>query len=110
MTALPCAPWWPPKPGDRLRHFMLTEDRRTGKIYQIHALTLVMAVFEHEGESLATVAIWYPAKERWHYETIRGWLEAESAYWPEGQPPPRVHPCPCCQPGARNPNWSDIGL
>ncbi len=115
MTEVPNAPWWPPRPGDRLRHFALHgHPDGSHRVIQVHALVLVMAVFEHEGETLATVAEWLSRRQEWKYETIRGWLEAPDGYWPDGTPPPRPHqrgpgdPCDCCKPGARNPSWSDI--
>jgi len=97
--------WWPPKPGDKLRHFTLHGDD-DGGTKQVHALAHVVAVFEWNGETLATVVEWFPSRRRWNYETIRGWLEAEILYWPDGQPPPKKHerspgdPCDCCKEGA----------
>jgi hypothetical protein len=89
--------WWPPKRGDRLRHFTLREI--DGKMTQVHALVHVLAVFTNPAtsEKLATIAEWWPVRQRWHYETIKGWLEAREEYWPDGQDPPRKHPCICCE-------------
>ncbi len=91
------APWWPPRQGDRLRHFTLQGDAAT-RVRQVHALVDVVAVFEHEGETLATIAEWWPTKQRWSYQTIHGRLEATTIYWPDGSPPPATHkPCDACR-------------
>lgn len=98
-----CPAWWPPKVGDKLRHFTLHTDHESGGVKQVHALVHVVAVFEHAGESMATVAEWLPTKQRWVYETIAGWLQFNSDhYWPDGQRPGRIHgtpdrPCVCCR-------------
>ena len=92
--------WWPPRVGDKLRHFTLHEI--AGHVTQVHALAHVVAVFEHNGETMATVAEWFPSRRRWNYETIRGWLDGRMTYWPDGQPPPERHGspgrwCDCCK-------------
>ena len=97
--------WWPPKVGDKLRHFTLhSSDTESDRLVQVHALVHVVAVFEHDGDTLATVAEWWPGSRRWNYETIRGWAEASSgeSYWPNGQKPTRRHGspghwCDCCK-------------
>lgn len=94
--------WWPPCPGDRLRHFT---HRTVGtKVKPVHAVAHVCAVFEHPatGETLATVAHQAPGAERWTYATISAmdsWPRW-SKYWPDGQDPPTPHdggsePCRC---------------
>lgn len=97
------ASWWPPKAGDKLRHFTLQGDPTSGwRQKQVHALDLVVAVFEHDGRTLATVAEWFPERHRWDYETISG-LQARFGFWPDGQPPPQKHErapgvlCDCCE-------------
>lgn len=91
------AAWWPPAVGDKLRHF--THHGAGGmKIKQVHALVHVVAVFEHEGDTLATVAEWFPTRRRWNYTTIFGWCEAVISYWPDGGSPPATHqPCDACK-------------
>jgi hypothetical protein len=94
--------WWPPKAGDKLRHFTLHRNN-DGRLTQIHALAHVVAVFQHAGETIATVAEWPQDRHRWVYTTIHGWLEARQSYWPDGQDPPEKHesspgnPCECCK-------------
>lgn len=73
------ASWWPPKVGDKLRRFTT----RRGP----HALKEVLAVFEHRGKTLATVAEWLPGSHQWVYDTITG-IHARYSYWPDGQDPP----------------------
>jgi len=94
--------WWPPTVGSKLRHFTLHTDPETGLLVQVHALVHVVAVFEHAGESLATIAEWLPTRRRWIYETILGWLQNGESYWPDGQEPSKPHGspgriCVCCQ-------------
>lgn len=79
--------WWPPKVGDKLRKHSQREI--DGKVTLVHALIHVVSVFEHDGETIATVAEWWPTKKHWHYVVIHGWLEATQAYWPDGQKCPR---------------------
>lgn len=99
------ATWWPPKTGDKLRHFT-QHGAGYGRIKHVHALSHVVATFEHEGRTLATVAEWFPSRHRWNYETISG-LQARFSYWPDGQPPPEKHesspgvPCACCMDDAK---------
>lgn len=65
---------------------------------QVHAAAHVLAVFEHRGRKMATVAEWLPGAKRWSYETIAR-LQAEREYWPDGQPPPAEHDrCDACTP------------
>lgn len=89
--------WWPPKVGDKLRHF--THHGSGGnRIVQVHALVHVVAVFEHDGDTLATVAEWFPTRRRWNYSTIRGWSEGMISHWPDGDQPPSSHqPCNACR-------------
>lgn len=95
------ASWWPPKAGDKLRHFTL-HGAGGMCIKQVHALNHVVAVFEHDGRTLATVAEWFPTRHRWNYETISS-MQARFGYWPDGQPPPEKHEsepgvlCDCCK-------------
>lgn len=93
------AAWWPPKVGDKLRHF--THHGAGGmKIKQVHALVHVVAVFEWEGETLATVAEWFPSRRRWSYSVINGWSDAMILYWPDGASPPESHrKCDACTHG-----------
>jgi hypothetical protein len=97
MSIEPAA-WWPPKVGDRLRKFTL-HGSGGNTVRQVHALCHVLAVFDHDGETRATIAEWLPTRRRWNYETI-GVIEALprfSKYWPDGQYPPTRHPCVCCE-------------
>lgn len=86
------ATWWPPKPGDKLRHW--TQHGAGGMtVKHVHALVHVVAVFEHEGETLATIAEWFPSRRRWDYTTInemKAWSRW-STYWPDGESPPQPH-------------------
>lgn len=100
MSGIEYAQWWPPKPGDLLRRF--THHGSDGmKIKQVHALVHVVAIFERDGDTLATVAEFLPSRRRWLYSTIRGWCEAQlGEYWPDGQPTPvGHHPCDACRGG-----------
>jgi len=96
------ATWWPPKPGDRLRHFTL-HGAGGMTVKQVHALVHVVAVFQHNGETLATVAEWFPTRRCWSYSTITA-LDSYprwSKFWPDGQDPPEPHGNPvllaCCK-------------
>ncbi len=87
---------WPPKAGDKIRHFTQHGDSG-GWPKHVHALVHVVAVFEHDGEVLATVAEWIPSRGRWLYETIHRWLQDEPGYWPDGSQPPPNHACDACK-------------
>jgi hypothetical protein len=84
------APWWPPKVGDKLRH-ATQHSAGDMRIKSVHALVHVVSVFEHDGDTLAVVAEWFPGRRRWNYEIIRGWTDATWAYWPDGSEPPEKH-------------------
>lgn len=57
----PLAACWPPRVGDRLRLAAPPGERGD--------LLHVVAVFEHADEYRITTALWWPGKQRWHYET-----------------------------------------
>jgi hypothetical protein len=86
--------WWPPKAGDKLRTHAQREI--DGKLTLVHALIHVVSVFDHDRETLATVAEWWPTKQRWNYKVIHGWLDAHEDYWPDGQSAPRPWTNPDC--------------
>lgn len=81
--------WWPPKIGDKLRHFTLHGSNGPTGTVQVDALCHVLAVFDHAGETHATVAEWFPVRRRWHYETISIVQAHVGTYWPDGTPRPR---------------------
>ena len=81
------ASWWPPKVGDKLRHFTL-HGGSGGEVHRVHALVHVVAVFAHDGRDLATVAEWFPSRKRWSYETISITKAQFGEYWPDGAEPP----------------------
>jgi hypothetical protein len=81
--------WWPPKVGDKLRHATLHYcDEPAPR--KVDALVHVVAVFEHAGATLATVAEWFPSRRRWHYETIGLAHASGLAYWPDGTAAPTI--------------------
>lgn len=73
------ASWWPPKVGDKLRHM------DGGEIYLCH----VVAVFDHAGETHATIGYFGKHRKRWFYETISRVQIEIPLYWRDGQEQPR---------------------
>lgn len=93
-------PWWPPKIGDRLRHFTLHSDLNA-ETKQVHALCVVVAVFRHNNRTLVTVAEHNESWNDWSYWTISESNTFMGRIWFDG-PPPKRHerspgvPCECC--------------
>lgn len=70
--------WWPPKVGDKLRQFDRIE---RGPIAR---LCHVVAVFDHDGRSHATIAWYGTHRQRWHYEVIDRIRISYGLIWPDG--------------------------
>lgn len=88
--------WWPPKVGDRLRHFT-QHSAGDMRIKDVEALNHVVSVFEHEGETRIVVAEWFPGRQRWHYEVLF-WANVAMTefgpadWWPDGEARPQALP------------------
>ncbi len=81
--------WWPPKVGDKLRHFTLHADAENGGVKRVAALVHVLSVVEHNGEWIVTTAEWFPSRKRWNYEVFRDILAIVGSIWPDGDEPPK---------------------
>lgn len=80
--------WWPPKAGDKLRHFTLHGDAATGGVKRVAALIHVLSAVEHNGEWLVTCAEWFPSRKRWNYEVFNAMKAICGSIWPDGVEPP----------------------
>lgn len=79
MVKVPIPEWWPPKVGDRVRWHDYEE-------YLAH----VVAVFNHDGRTLVTIAYYGKHKRWWFYEVVRSIDAYYCKIWPDGQPRPKA--------------------
>ena len=76
--------WWPPKVGDKLRHYTW-QSAGSGQGTYGEALLHVLSVFEDkDGEQRLVAAEWFPSKRRWNYEVFWWYQAALGTIWPDG--------------------------